>query len=80
MTIDQASEKEPTFHDVREVAGILRMSRMTVYRAIASGELAAVRIRGRWLVPARVIRALEAKADQAAGAAEVLGAELPGGR
>ena len=65
MTIEQTSPQGPTFHDVREVAGILRMSRMTVYRAIASGELAAVRIRGRWLVPAKVIAALVAKATEA---------------
>jgi excisionase family DNA binding protein len=64
VTIEQASPQGPTFHDVREVAGILRMSRMTVYRAIASGEIAAVRIRGRWLVPAAVIARLEAKATE----------------
>jgi excisionase family DNA binding protein len=48
----------PKFYNVREVAQMFRMSRMTVYRAIASKELAAVRMRGRWLVPARVIDAL----------------------
>lgn len=48
----------PRFYDVREVAVMFRMSRMTVYRAIGSGELPAVRMRGRWLVPARVIDAL----------------------
>ncbi|WP_098959481.1 helix-turn-helix domain-containing protein [Pseudonocardia sp. N23] len=58
MTAEQAAPAAPTFYDVQEVAQMFKMSRMTVYRAISSGELAAVRIRGRWLVPARVIDAL----------------------
>lgn len=45
----------PTFYDVAEVAEILKMSRMTVYRAVNSGELRSVRIRGRILIPAKVI-------------------------
>jgi excisionase family DNA binding protein len=55
----------PTFYDVQNVADMFRMSRMTVYRAIRSGELPAVRIRGRWLVPARVVDALIANAEAA---------------
>ncbi len=54
---DQVSAT-PTFYDVSRVAEMFRMSRMTVYRAIHTGELPAVRIRGRWLVPAKVIDAL----------------------
>lgn len=54
-----------TFYDVQNVADMFRMSRMTVYRAIRSGELPAVRIRGRWLVPKRVIDALVASAETA---------------
>jgi excisionase family DNA binding protein len=54
-----------TFYDVQNVADMFRMSRMTVYRAIRSGELPAVRIRGRWLVPKRVIDALIANAEAA---------------
>ena len=34
---------------------MFKMSRMTVYRAINTGELRAVRLRGRWLVPSAVI-------------------------
>lgn len=55
----------PKFHDVAEIAVMFHMSRMTVYRAIRSGELPAVRIRGRWLVPARVVEALVAAAEAA---------------
>lgn len=62
MSIESESAARPTFYDVREVADMFKMSRMTVYRAISSGELAAVRIRGRWLVPARAIESLIEKA------------------
>jgi excisionase family DNA binding protein len=66
----------PKFYDVQEVAVMFKMSRMTVYRAIGSGELHAIRIRGRWLVPARVIDALVEGALLRAAAAHV---EVPGG-
>jgi excisionase family DNA binding protein len=65
MRSDQASTAAPTFYDVSSVAAMFQMSRMTVYRAIHAGELPAVRIRGRWLVPARVIDALVAAAEAA---------------
>ncbi len=58
MSSSQSAASGPTFYDVQEVAVMFKMSRMTIYRAIGSGELRAVRIRGRWLVPARVIDAL----------------------
>lgn len=58
VSINQAAATGPRFYDVQEVAEMFKMSRMTVYRAIGSGELRAVRIRGRWLIPARVIEAL----------------------
>ncbi|WP_433784612.1 helix-turn-helix domain-containing protein [Actinomycetospora sp. CA-101289] len=45
-----------------EVAEMFKMSRMTVYRAINSGELRAIRIRGRLLIPAAVIDGLVAEA------------------
>ena len=58
----------PTFYDVAEVAQMFKMSRMTVYRAISTGELRAVRIRGRWLVPSAVIDALVSAATEDGGA------------
>ncbi|MCF7547415.1 helix-turn-helix domain-containing protein [Pseudonocardia sp. WMMC193] len=54
------------FYDVKAVAEMFRMSRMTVYRAIRDGELPAVRIRGRYIVPAKVIDALVAAAESSA--------------
>ena len=59
MTLPRvAPTQAPKFYDVQAVADMFGMSRMTVYRAITGGELAAVRIRGRWLIPAKVIEAL----------------------
>lgn len=49
------SKTAPQFYSVAEVARILGMSSMTVYRAISAGEFPAVRIRGRLIVPARVV-------------------------
>ena len=56
----------PLFYDVKAVAEMFHMSRMTVYRAIRDGEIAAVRIRGRYIVPAKVIDELIASAESAA--------------
>lgn len=63
--MERATQPVPTFYDVQDVADMFQMSRMTVYRAIQHKELPAVRIRGRWLVPARVIEALIVKAEAA---------------
>lgn len=52
----------PRFYSVAQVARLLGMSPMTVYRAISAGEFPAVRIRGRLIVPAK---AVEAMADEA---------------
>lgn len=65
MLTNNAPSPAPTFYDVQAVARMFHMSRMTVYRAIREGELPAVRIRGRWLVPARVIDALVSAAEAA---------------
>lgn len=51
-------EPEVIFRSVAEVARMCRVSKMTVYRAIAAGEFPAVRIQGRLIVPAKVIEAM----------------------
>jgi excisionase family DNA binding protein len=77
----QESAQAPKFYDVQEVADMLKMSRMTVYRAIGTGELHAVRIRGRWLVPARVIDRLAGSGDEVAvSTTEMAFADKTGGR
>jgi excisionase family DNA binding protein len=81
VTLNEGTATAPTFYDVAEVAAMFKMSRMTVYRAINSGELRAIRIRGRLLIPATVIEGLvaEATADRPDGNSSLLGA-LGGGR
>lgn len=51
-------EPEVLFRSVAEVARMCRVSKMTVYRAIAAGEFPAVRIQGRLIVPAEVVKAM----------------------
>lgn len=57
-TTADSSASAPRFYSVAEVAVILGMSAMTVYRAIAAGEFPAVRIRGRLIVPAVAVDAM----------------------
>lgn len=40
----QPNESQPRFVTVAEVAGLLRVSNMTVYRLVQSGQLPAVRV------------------------------------
>lgn len=53
---------KPRFYSVSETAVLLGTSEMTVYRAITSGEFPAVKIRGRWIVPAKAIDEIESAA------------------
>lgn len=46
------------FYSVAEVAEMSGISTVTLYRAINAGEFPAVRVRGRVIVPARVLDAL----------------------
>lgn len=57
----------PRFYSVAQVAAMLGMSSMTVYRAINAREFPAVRIRGRLIVPAKAVDAMvdAAMADRA---------------
>ncbi len=52
--------KPGEIHDLRfltvaEVAGLLRVSKMTVYRLVHSGELASVRVGRSFRVPERAV-------------------------
>jgi excisionase family DNA binding protein len=61
----------PRFYSVAQVAQMLGMSTMTVYRAIRDGEFPAVRVRGRLIVPAK---AVEAMGDATVAARSIEGA------
>jgi excisionase family DNA binding protein len=45
----------PAFYTVEEVAEVLRVDPATIYRAIRAGEFPAVKVRKRYVVPARAI-------------------------
>jgi excisionase family DNA binding protein len=45
------------FLTVAEVAGVMRLSKMTVYRMVHSGDLNAVRVGRSFRVPAKSVRA-----------------------
>ena len=66
MPVAPAPREVPRFFSVAQVARMLGMSPMTVYRAISAGEFPAVRIRGRLIVPAKAVEAMAeaAVADQ----------------
>ena len=53
--VPRKQAREPLFYSVAEVAEILGLSSMTVYRAIADGEFPAVKIRGRLIIPAKAV-------------------------
>lgn len=53
----------PRFYSVAQVAEMLGMAPVTLYRAIRAGQFPAVRIRGRLIIPAKVVEAI---ADAAA--------------
>lgn len=72
---DRPTSGHPRFYSVAEVAEIFRMSSMTVYRAIAAGEFPAVRIRGRWIVPARAVDELIEAAMADRDGSQLLGAQ-----
>jgi excisionase family DNA binding protein len=48
----------PSFYTVEEVAEVLRVDPVTIYRAIRAGEFPAVKIRKRYVVPQKAIELL----------------------
>jgi excisionase family DNA binding protein len=58
----QDGKEPPRFYSVDQTAQILGISKMTVYRAIHDGSFPAIRVRGRFAVPAKAIDDMEASA------------------
>ncbi|GIG58777.1 hypothetical protein Lfu02_31490 [Longispora fulva] len=56
------SPPAPRFYNVAEAALLMKLSEPTVYRAIRAGEFPAIRVRGRYVVPAKAIDAMESGA------------------
>lgn len=59
---EEAAARPKRFYTVSEVAKLLGLSDPTVYRAIREGEFPAIRVRGRYVIPAKAIDQLEAEA------------------
>lgn len=55
---DGEAERKPAFLTVEEVADLLRVDAVTIYRAIRDGEFPAVKVRKRYTVPRRAIEML----------------------
>ena len=55
MAADTTSLSEVRFLTVAEVATIMRVSKMTVYRLVHSGELEAIRVGRSFRVPERAV-------------------------
>ena len=58
------------FMTVTEVADMMRVSRMTVYRMIHAGELLAVRFGRSYRVPQEAVQAIVSDTDAATGTDE----------
>lgn len=61
------------FFTVAEAAELLGLSEPTVYRAIRAGEFPAIKVRGRYVVPAKAIDEMEAAAIAAAAIERPIG-------
>lgn len=68
-------QSAPRFMTVTEVADIMRVSKMTVYRLIHSGEMPAIRVGKSFRVPeAAVVQMIQAgMADHSGDQARVIG-------
>lgn len=63
MTANEISSRQTRrFYSVTEAAELLGLSEPTLYRAIRSGDFPAIRVRGRFVIPARAIDDMEASA------------------
>ncbi|MEO3778610.1 helix-turn-helix domain-containing protein [Micromonospora sp. B11E3] len=57
-----SSRQVRRFYAVAEAAELLGLSEPTLYRAIRAGEFPAIKVRGRFVIPARAIDDMEASA------------------
>jgi len=55
MTVENAPLSEAKFLTVAEVAAVMRVSKMTVYRLVHSGELPAIRVGRSFRVPEQAV-------------------------
>lgn len=63
----EVTQQAPVFYTVAQVARMMNISSRTLYTAINNDEFPAIRIRGRFAVPALAITEMVAKAMQIQG-------------
>ena len=71
-TTDQGADA-PTFYTVREAARIMRIAPATLYRAIREDAFPAIRVRTRYVVPARAVEEMARRAVDSGGVVDVVG-------
>ncbi|MGH3737122.1 MAG: helix-turn-helix domain-containing protein [Micromonosporaceae bacterium] len=76
--VSTGAAQRPRFYTVAEVADMFGVSDMTLYREIRDGKFPAIKIRGRYIVPAKVIDALESDA-MTDGLVDAADYAVPGG-
>lgn len=62
MNTSETRQRVRRFYAVSEAAELLGLSEPTLYRAIRGGEFPAIRVRGRYVVPAKAIDQMETNA------------------
>lgn len=75
MTAHDSSPR--LFLTVTETASALRVDPATIYRAIRAGTFPAVRVRGRYVVPARAVDELASRAVETGACVDVTDVALP---
>lgn len=68
---DNSIGHAPAFYTVREAAEIMRCNASTLYRAIREDAFPAVKVRTRYVVPARAIEQLIEQASASNGCVDV---------
>jgi len=63
--------RSPAFYTVPEAAAVLRVDAKTIYRAIREDAFPAVRVRSRYVIPAKAVEALAQAAAESGGVVDV---------
>ena len=71
--VEGGARSRPRFYTVAEAAEVLRTCDMTVYRAIQAGGFPAIKVRGRYVIPARAIDEIEDAALSSGAVVNVAG-------
>lgn len=71
MSSNHDDAAKPAFYTVPEAARILRVNRATIYRAISENAFPAVRIRTRFVIPARAVDELARRAAESGEVVDV---------